>query len=179
MMQSPGAIEAPTAGGDGWSAVQLAYAGRGVAMTLVLPDEGRYDEVEAAVVGGGLPAYLDALEARPVNVRLPSWTFRTQSPLRPALEALGVVAPFDPGTADFSALTAEEQLYVAAVLHEVFIAVDEDGTEAAAATAVVAGATSAPVDDLRFVADRPYLFVIHDVEHGAPLFLGRVLDPTA
>ena len=179
MMRSAGAISAPAASGDGWVAVQLAYAGREVAMTVVLPDEGRYDEVEASVVAGSLPDYLGALEEGEASVRLPSWTFRTQSPLRPALESLGVTVAFDPASADLSAMTTEEQLYVAAVLHEVFIAVDEEGTEAAAATAVVAGATSAPADPLEFVADRPFLFVIHDVEHGTPLFLGRVLDPTA
>ncbi len=62
--------------------------------------------------------------------------------------------------------------------HEAFIAVDEEGTEAAAATAVVMGTTSMPQYQ-EVVVDRPFLFVIHDVEQGAPLFLGRVSDPTA
>ena len=67
-------------------------------------------------------------------------------------------------------------MFIAAVLHQTFIAVDEEGTEAAAATAVVAQAESMP-QYVPFVADRPFLFVIHDVEHGTPLFLGRVTDP--
>ncbi len=75
-------------------------------------------------------------------------------------------------------MTSDEPLHVDAVLHEVFIAVDEAGTEAAAATAAVMAGTSAPVDVEVFVADRPYLFVIHDLAQGTPLFLGRVLDPT-
>lgn len=66
---------------------------------------------------------------------------------------------------------------IAAVLHEVFIAVDEKGTEAAAATAVVVGETSAMIPDTEVVVDRPFLFVIHDIEHGTPLFVGRVADP--
>ena len=83
-----------------------------------------------------------------------------------------------PTSADFSAMTREEQLYIAAVLQQVFIAVDEAGTEAAAATAVVASATSAAADPPSpLVLDRPFVFVIHDVEHGTPLFLGKVVDP--
>ena len=164
--------------GDGWSAVQLGYAGRRVAMTLLLPDADRYDEIEADVATGGLPDYLGALRSMQAVVRVPPWTFRTQAGLDQALADLGVVDAFDPTRADFSAMTVEEELFVSGVLHEVFIAVDEEGTEAAAATAVLVGIASAPAIDLEFVADRPYLFVIHDVEHGTPLFLGRVLDPT-
>ncbi len=86
-------------------------------------------------------------------------------------------AAFDPARADFTGMTAEERLHVSAVLHEGFIAVDEAGTEAAAATGLVLAGTSAPVYT-EVVVDRPFLFVIHDVEHGTPLFLGRVVDPT-
>jgi serpin B len=86
---------------------------------------------------------------------------------------------FDPHAADFRPMTEKDlDLYVSAVLHEGFVAVDEDGTEAAAATAVVISTTSAPVTE-PFHVDRPFLFVIHDVKHGTPLFLGRVDDPSA
>jgi serpin B len=84
---------------------------------------------------------------------------------------------FDPANADLSGMTAEERLFVQAVLHEVFIAVDEEGTEAAAATAVVAGATAMP-PTIDVTVDRPFLFVIHDVQHSTPLFVGRVMDPS-
>ena len=87
-------------------------------------------------------------------------------------------AAFGSAAADFSAMTTANDLYVSAVLQQVFIAVDEAGTEAAAATAVVAGVTSAPVETPEpLVVDRPFLFVIHDLEHGTPLFLGKVVDP--
>ena len=75
-------------------------------------------------------------------------------------------------------MTTEDKLFVGDVLQQVFIAVDEAGTEAAAATAVVMGTTSAPVETPEpLVVDRPFLFVIHDVQHGTPLFLGKVVDP--
>jgi serpin B len=82
-------------------------------------------------------------------------------------------------TADFSGMTTQEKLLISAVLHEAFIAVDETGTEAAAATAVVMGAVSAGPTPVSVVVDRPFLFVIHDLATATPLFVGRVTDPTA
>jgi serpin B len=85
---------------------------------------------------------------------------------------------FDPVRADFSGMTDQAQLYISAVLHQAFIAVDEHGTEAAAATAVVLDTTSLPANQVVLKADRPFLFVLFDVETSAPLFIGRVSDPT-
>ena len=109
-------------------------------------------------------------------IGLPRWTFRTETPLKDTLTALGMPTAFDEVNADFSGMTTEEKLFIAAVLHQTFVAVDEEGTEAAAATAVVGQVVSMP-QYVPFTADRPFLFVIHDVEHGTPLFLGRVADP--
>ena len=162
--------------GDGWQAVRMAYAGNDLAMTIVLPDEGRLTDVETAVGGGDLPSILASVEATSVGLSLPRWTFLTATLLNDALQALGMRTAFT-GDADFSGMTTQMDLVVAAVLHQVFIAVDEDGTEAAAATAVVVDETSAMLPDQSVVVDRPFLFVIHDVEHGTPLFVGRVVDP--
>jgi serpin B len=164
--------------GDGWRAARLPYAGRALAMTLVLPDPGRMREVETVLTAGGLGEVLTVGRPVALDVRLPRWTFRTQAPLNDVLQQLGMHDAFDPGTADFRPMTEEDvDLYVSAVLHEGFIAVDEEGTEAAAATAAVAMACSASVGE-PFHVDRPFLFAIHDVEHGTPLFLGRVNDPS-
>jgi serpin B len=162
--------------GDGWQALRMPYAGRALAMTIVLPEEGQLADVEAEVADGALAAVLDSVGPAEVAISLPRWTFRTQAPLKDTLSAMGMVAAFDEARADFSGMTAEERLFIAAVLHQTFIAVDEEGTEAAAATAVVGQVTSMP-QYVAFTADRPFLFVIHDVEHGTPLFLGRVADP--
>jgi serpin B len=162
--------------GDGWQVLRMSYAGRALAMTVVLPDEGRLADVEAVVAGGGLAAMLDSVRPAEVAISLPRWTFRTQAPLKETLSAMGMVTAFDAVRTDFSGITAEEQLFISAVLHQTFVAVDEEGTEAAAATAVVGQVTSMP-QYVSFTADRPFLFVIHDVEHGTPLFLGRVADP--
>jgi serpin B len=88
-------------------------------------------------------------------------------------------AAFDERAADFSGMTRQERLCVSTVVHEAFIAVDEEGTEAAAATAVVVRTVSAPMLEHEVVVDRPFLFVVHDVAHLTPLFVGRVTDPTA
>jgi serpin B len=86
---------------------------------------------------------------------------------------------FDPNNADFSGMTTEERLLIDEVIHEAYIAVDEEGTEAAAATAVVMQETSAPMVDETLTIDRPFIFALRDTETGALLFLGRVVDPSA
>lgn len=165
--------------GEGWRAARLPYAGRALAMTLVLPDPGRMPEAERVLASRGLTEVLAEGRRAVLDVRLPRWTFRTQAPLKGVLQQLGMRAAFEPTGADFRPMTEEDlQLSISAVLHEGFVAVDEEGTEAAAATAVVMGETSAPVTE-PFHLDRPFLFAIHDVEHGTPLFLGRVDDPGA
>jgi serpin B len=163
--------------GDGWQALRLLYAGGGLAMTVVLPDRGRMDDVASLVAGGGLPRVLASVEHRPVQLTLPRWRFRSTTPLAEVLAGLGMPSAFDPRRADFSGMTPDERLHVGAVWHQTFIAVDEHGTEAAAATAVELRATSAVLPELHVDVDRPFLFVVHDVEHGTPLFLGRVTDP--
>lgn len=166
-----------TTRGDGWRAARLPYAGDALAMTVVLPDPGRMREVERRLTSGMSDLTAPGHHAV-LDLRLPRWTFRTRAPLNDALTALGMSAAFDPHQADLTPMTREDlDLHVSAVLHECFVAVDEDGTEAAA-TAVVASAQSAAVAE-PFHVDRPFLFVIHDVEHGTPLFLGRVDDPSA
>jgi serpin B len=179
MMTSVG-VSGRLASGDGWAAASLPYAGSGLAMTVVLPDEGRLADVEQLVVSSGLPDILVSGWPTTIYVRLPKWTSRSDAELREVLIELGMPTAFDAHQADFRPMTEEDlDLYVSAVLHQGFIAVDEDGTEAAAATAVVVADRSAQIGMQQFDVDRPFLYVIHDVEHGTPLFLGRVLDPTA
>ncbi len=160
-----------------WQTVRLPYAGEDLAMTVVLPRPGKLDSVWSLATSGKLGTLLAVQDGKAANLTLPKWTFRTQSPLSQALKSMGMKLAFDPANADLSGMTAEERLFVQAVLHEVFIAVDEEGTEAAAATAVVAGATAMP-PTIDVTVDRPFLFVIHDVQHSTPLFVGRVMDPS-
>ena len=166
------------AAGPGWQVVGLAYAGSQLAMAVIVPDPGRLGALERSLDGVALRGMLTGLAPTVVSLSLPRWTFRTQADLKAVLIALGMPTAFT-DKADFSGMTTDEQLLIAAVLHEAFVAVDEEGTEAAAATAVVMQELSAPIHQVEVTADRPFLFVIHDVETGTPVFIGRVADPTA
>lgn len=165
--------------GAGWQAASLRYLGDELSMVVIVPDdlasfEAGLDSATLAAVTGGLSEELDA-------VTMPTFRFRTQVLLKDQLRALGMPTAFGAGTepADFSAMTTEADLEIADVVHEGFIAVDEEGTEAAAATAVVMQETSAAIGGERLVVDRPFLFAIRDDATGAIVFLGRVTDPTA
>lgn len=163
---------------DGFRAAVLPYAGGGLAMSVVLPDDGLFQATEDVLAKGAYGSVL-AQQAAPatIDLTLPRWSFRTEVALKEALMAMGMPTAFGDG-ADFTPMTDEDlDLVIAEVLHQGFIAVDEEGTEASAATAVVMAETSAPVAEV-LVVDRPFLFVIHDTEHGTPLFVGRVTDPT-
>ena len=160
--------------GPGWEGARLPYVDRTLAMTLALPHPGADrppalgDLLAHGLVAGGTPD---------VELTMPRWTYRVATDLVQPLQRLGMERAFT-GGADFSAMTTDAELAVSDVLHQTFVAVDEDGTEAAAATAVVMRETAMPVTRHRLVLDRPFLFVIHDTAHGTPLFVGRVADPS-
>ena len=164
-----------TTAGDGWQAVQLPYAGGALSMTVLVPDADRFTDIEADL--RSVQHDVDtSLTGGTVELRLPSWEYRTQIGLNDPLRALGMVTAFGDG-ADFSAMSPEP-LFVSEVVHEVFVSVDEDGTEAAAATAVVMAETAAPADDpIRLDVDRPFMYWITDDATGALLFVGRVVNP--
>jgi serine protease inhibitor len=170
----------PYADGDGWQAVELPYLRDELAMLVIVPDEGSFTEVESTLRSDLIDNAVARLtEGVQVSLVLPKFEFRTQAGLNDALAALGMPSAFDPGTADFSGMTLQEKLYISDVVHEAYIAVDEEGTEAAAATAVVMRLTAAPAEIVELTIDRPFIFALRDRETGAILFLGRVTDPTA
>jgi len=165
--------------GRGYEVVELPYVDGSLAMVVVVPDEGRFEEFEAAFSAGTLDEAIGMLQTAQVNLSFPKFEFRVPTGLKDPLIEMGMPVPFDPGQADFSGMSPDGQdLYIQDVLHEAFISVDEEGTEAAAATAVVVGVTSAPERTVTLDVDRPFMFFIRDNETGALLFMGRVLDPT-
>ena len=132
--------------------------------------------LESEVTATKLDEWYDALYDAEVEIILPRWTFTSAFGLVDALSALGMPSAFDPFLADFSGMNGCRDLVVQDVIHKAFVAVNEEGTEAAAATAVVVGETSAGPS---FEATHPFLFYIRDNVTGSILFLGRVVDPTA
>jgi serpin B len=178
MMHSSSDVQLSYARGPGWQAVDLPYADGGLAMAVLVPDLGRLDEILRGFDAAFVRAMLTGLQPTGVALQLPRWTLRTQVLLNEVLGDLGMPTAFT-GRADFTGMAREEPLEIAAVMHEAFIAVDEQGTEAAAATAVVMNLASARLSTVQLTVDRPFLFVLHDTATGTPLFIGRVSDPSA
>jgi serpin B len=162
---------------DGAQVLDLAYAGEELSMTVVLPPEGQLlADFEAQLTAESMAAWTDGLQDSAVYVTLPRFEMRSAKELKEVLTELGMVDVFLPGAADLSGM-ADADLFISAVIHEAYVKVDEEGTEAAAATAVVVGETSAPMVPT-FRADRPFLFQIRDRLTGSILFMGRVADPS-
>jgi serpin B len=169
--------EGSYASGPGWQAVELPYAGDTLAMTIVVPDD--LAAFEGSLDADRFAEVTAALQTANVDLTLPRFKIETKSDLSPTLEAMGMPLAFDPDRADFSGITAQEKLYVSAVIHQANVAVDEKGTEASAATAVVMAASAMPARSVTLHVDRPFLFAIRATSTGAILFLGRVVDPSA
>jgi serpin B len=146
-------------------------------MLLVVPDSDAFTAIEATLDSALLSEIVAGLSQYEVTLAMPRFEFRTQAQLNDALTALGMPSAFDSG-ADFGAITADASLYISAVLHEAFISVNEIGTEAAAATAVILD-ESAAGQQAELRADRPFMFFVRDTETGALLFAGKVTDPSA
>jgi serpin B len=169
----------------GLQVVELPYQGNGMTFTILLPDDGTFDDFEGSLSLETLNNALAIPAATEIELYLPKFEFEYSAGLSDALQALGMTDAFDGKTADFTGMvdgTPIEPLAISDVLHKAFIAIDEDGTEAAAATAVIVGVEAAapdPVEPPVVRIDSPFIFLIRDVETGTILFLGRVLDPSA
>ncbi len=168
----------PYASGDGYQAVELAYQGETAAMDILVPDAGHFHDFEASLGAQKLDGILTSMQPTTLKLALPKFTFRSALDLGDKLAGLGMTDALNADRADFSGMTGKPDLYVMKVLHQAFVAVDEKGTEAAAATSVIMGPTSALLPPEELIVDRPFIFVIRDLQSGQILFLGRVLDPT-
>lgn len=173
----------PYAEVGGHQVIELPYVGREVGMVVVLPAEGEFERVEDSLDADRFSTLDDALEEREGAIALPRFGFESGFALKEALSTLGMSIAFDERAANFDGIAPLEELegnlYVDDVYHDTFIAVDETGTEAAAATGVVIDVESAPADPFEMIVDRPFLFAIRDRPTGSVLFLGRVVDAAA
>jgi len=165
---------------DAVQVLSLPYRGDATSLLVILPK--RRDglaAVEAGLTAERLAGWLGALKHTKVDVRLPRFEVTKAVDAKDVLQRLGVRRAFDGEAADFSGMLESERLFVGAVLHKAFVAVDEAGTEAAAATIVSmeAGSAPAPETPVDFVADHPFLFLIRHEPTGAVLFMGRLATP--
>jgi serpin B len=168
-----GVVRGSAASGDGWQAVDLPYIGD-ASMTLIVPDAGQFASFERSLDSPKLASILGALAPSDITLSLPKLQLKDQSDLIPALQKLGMTDAFQ--NADFSGISGTRQLSISQIVHQATINVDEQGTEAAAATGIAFLLAGEPPTNLS--VDRPYLLLIRDDKTGAILFLGRVTDPT-
>ena len=166
------------ASGADWQAVDLPYTGH-ASMTLIVPKPGRFAAVERAVDPPFLTNLLKSLWPTYLTLELPKLHLEDRANMIPPLRQLGMTDAFaapGPRGADFSGMTGHRDLFISQVEHRAIINVDENGTEAAAATGSAAEIVSGGNGSLTI--DRPYIFVIRDTNTNTILFMGRVADPT-
>lgn len=162
--------------GEGVQAVELPYEGGEVSMVVIVPDRGTFPGFEEGLNADVVADIVARMEATRVNFAMPKFTYESALSLADTLAGLGMPDAFS-ANADFSGMDGTRNLAVTDVFHKAFVAVDEAGTEAAAATAVIVGLTALPAGNVDLTVDRPFVFLIRDVQTGTILFVGRVVDP--
>jgi serpin B len=165
--------------GNGYQAVEMRYDGGELSMVILLPDSGHFKEFEESLDAELVRGIINALEHRQVAITMPKFEFEAEFLMKETLMDLGMPVAFSAIEADFSGMTGNRDLHIAEVIHKAFVSVDEAGTEAAAATAVVMEATAMPVEPVEVTVNRPFIFLIRDIETNAILFLGRVVNPVS
>ena len=173
--------------GEGYQAVDLPYDGNEMSMTILLPDRGRFREFEESLDAALLSRVLGDVQNNLVALTMPKFEFESQFRLAETLAKIGMPDAFDRKTSDFSGMDGQTCLdgddpcvYIKDVIHKAFVSVDEEGTEAAAATAVVMAVPESaqpPREPIRVTMDRPFIFLIRDKATDATLFVGRIKNP--
>lgn len=170
-------VGARYAAGDDYEAVALPYKGGDVSMLIIAPTQGHFSQVEARLSYNEVSSIAASLEQKQVKLALPKFSFETNPNLKDILEDLGMRLAFTDG-ADLSGLAGSPgELFISGAFHKAFVLVDEMGTTAAAATAVVVGTDSMPSYDVALTLDRPFFFAIRDESTGTFLFIGRLASP--
>ncbi len=164
----------PYGAGGGWRAVEIPYDGDELSMVVIVPDD--IAAFEQSLDAEQLDSIISSLDGGSATLTMPRFTIDGATfSVKKILSELGMPVAFS-YEADFSGMDGKRDLFISDVLHQAFVAVNEYGTEAAAATAVVVNDMAIGTsDDLR--VDRPFVFLIRDIETGTILFIGRVLDP--
>jgi serpin B len=162
--------------GTNYQAVELPYDGQELSMVILLPRAGQFEAFEQSLDAEVVKGIIDRLEGGQVALTMPKFEYEYSLGLKKALTTLGMGVAFTPD-ADLSGMDGKRDLLIQDVLHKAFVSVDEAGTEAAAATAVIVGTTSVPAQPVEVKIDRPFIFLIRDIATGSIIFVGRVLNP--
>ncbi|MCX7795395.1 MAG: serpin family protein [bacterium] len=157
--------------------LEIPYAGKDLSMVVILPKPNiSLSKIERTLSAKKLKAWLSLLSEKEVEVYIPRFKIEKRYVLNEVLKKLGMVDAFDMMKADFSGMTPKPDLYITSVIHQSFVEVNEEGTEAAAATAVIMG-TKAVIMPIVFRADRPFVFFVRDKRSESILFMGRLAEP--
>jgi serpin B len=162
---------------DTFQVLEMPYQGKDLAMVVLLPKKtDGLAAFEKTLTADNLKGWLGRLRETQVQVALPKFKMTQRFSLKKALSAMGMPLAFG-DQSDFSGMDGSRNLYLSEVYHQAFVDVNEEGTEAAAATGVVVKARAAQPRLPRFVADHPFVFLIRDVRSGSVLFMGRIVNP--
>jgi serpin B len=164
--------------GEGYQAVELPYDGGELSMVILLPEAGNFAAFEEGLQAHQVSDIISGLQPTEVALTMPRFEFESEFSLKDTLAGMGMPIAFS-NEADFSGMTGKPELFISDVVHKAFVAVDEAGTEAAAATAVIMELTAVPPPPVEVTVDRPFIFLIRDIDTGAILFVGRVMNPGA
>ncbi|MCY3018585.1 MAG: serpin family protein [Planctomycetota bacterium] len=166
--------------GAGFTALQLPYRGRELSMIVLLPNAvDGLPKLEKDLTSANLAAWTQGFGSAEVQVALPRFKITAEFMLGDTLHAMGMSDAFNAAAADLSGMDGKRDFSISAVIHKAFVDVNEEGTEAAAATAVVMLGRAAPARPKVFCADHPFLFLIRHEKSGAILFMGRLATPRA
>ncbi|MFW6189002.1 MAG: serpin family protein [Planctomycetota bacterium] len=164
---------------DGGKLLDLPYGEGDLSMVVLLPEKvGGLAKLEESLAAGKLKEWMRGARKRRVKVALPRFEVTARFQLNAVLRDMGMEDAFRAGEADFSGMNGRRDLFLSAVLHKAYVEVNEEGTEAAAATGVVVGVTAVQPQPPEFRADRPFVFLIRHRQTGTVLFAGRVADPS-
>ena len=161
--------------GENYQVVELPYDGNELSMLLIMPDEGSFYSFEQSLDNELINDIISEQGNKQVVLSMPKFEFKSEIGLKQILTDMGMPIAFS-GMADFSGMTGNHDLFISDVLHEAFVSVDEAGTEAAAATAIIMKLTAAQ-EMVTMSLDNPFIFLIRDIKTGTVLFVGRVLNP--
>jgi serpin B len=161
-------------------ALEMDYEGYNLSMLILLPDSNHsLSEVESELSSDQINSIRSQIVNTEVHIWIPRFSITRFEKMRDLLIELGMASAFDSSTADFAGINSAKELFISDVFHKTFINVNEFGTEAAAATAVIFAGAAPPMYVKEFRADHPFLFFIMDKQSGAILFMGRVVDPSS
>ena len=162
---------------EDFQAVELLYDGREMSMLIILPRENHFADFENNLTSDQIDSITDSLTMTNVQLEMPRFDLEPDGiSLKKVLQQMGMTLGFTP-YADFSGITDAADIYISDVIHKAFIRVDEEGTEAAAATVVIVVPTSIPVEPVQMLINRPFIFMIKDIKTDVVLFMGRMVSP--